>query len=582
MTDEAPERAFDEGQPASTGEPGMAQGEDESSRAQTDSSGDQASGVPDGPKAQEEAGSVDRRSFFRVFSRQTISTVAQVAGMANAVQRGTAAALTTAAELGLGSPQANAERFASGAMTAPALDDAGETFSGLSHGSVAEAPPRFRSPYRVAADMLYVLDQRLVPDRLEEISCRRGADVAFLMRTMAVTGGPLLAQVAAYGLALTALEVADRRWQERSAELRRATQVMTFARPSARMVRWAMDRLEPIWKASEHDLMGTNAASAMRAEAEAIASEVSIGNSQISRTAAELLRQPNGQVVRVLVHGDPGTLTSGMIGTGLAAIQQLAGEGHPIKVWLTETRPFLEGARLAAWELRLAGIEHTVLPDSAVAWLLEHEPVDAVLLGAEWIAANGDTANVVGSRAVAELASLGLRDGVPVPVYVCAPVASIGLDAADGKAIPPDMRPGRDLATFQSGFKPPREGLLNPATDVVPASRITAFVTEEGVLGAPFGKSLAEAVAASDARRPAPRPTPEPESAMPAGSATAVGSASAPASATTAGSATATRNATSAESATSEGSAAAAGTLMSPPSASAAQSAATPEVAGTG
>jgi methylthioribose-1-phosphate isomerase len=432
--------------------------------------------------------------------------VAQVAGMASAVSRG-----TTAAELGLGSPQANAERLASGAMTAPALDDAGEAFGGARHGVAGgEPPPQFRSPYRVTSDMLYVLDQRLVPDRLEEIACRRGADVAFLMRTMAVTGGPLLAQVASYGLALTALEVANRRWQERSAELRRATQVMTFARPSARMVRWAMDRLEPIWKASEHDLLGINAASAIRAEAEAIASEASIGNSEIARTMAELLRQPNGEVVRVLVHGDPGTLTSGMAGTGLAAIQQLASEGHPIKVWLTETRPFLDGARLAAWELRLAGIEHTVLPDSAVAWLLEHEPVDAVLLGAEWIAANGDTANVVGSRAVAELASLGLQDGVPVPVYVCAPAASIGLDTPDGRAIPPDMRPGRDLAAFQSGFKPPREGLLNPAVDMVPGARISAFVTDEGVLGVPFETSLAQAVAARDARRSLP-PTPETE-----------------------------------------------------------------------
>ncbi len=498
----------------------------------------------------QDTGSVDRRSFFRVFSRQTISTVAQVAGMANAVSRGTTAALTTAAELGLGSPRANAERLASGAMTAPALDDAGETFGGGGHGAVAEATPRFRSPYRVAADMLYVLDQRLVPDRLEEIACRRGADVAFLMRTMAVTGGPLLAQVASYGLAFTALEVANRRWQERSAELRRATQALTFARPSARMVRWAMERLEPIWKESEHDLLGINAASTMRAEADAIASEASIGNSAIARTMAELLRQPNGEPVRVLVHGDPGTLTSGMIGTGLAAIQQLAGEGHPMKVWLTETRPFLEGARLAAWELRLAGIEHTVLPDSAVAWLLEHEPVDAVLLGAEWIAANGDTANVVGSRAVAELASLGLRDGVPVPVYVCAPMASIGMDAVDGRAIPPDMRPGRDLATFQTGFKPPREGLLNPAIDVVPSSKITAFVTEEGVLGAPFGKSLDEATSARDAPRQA--------------RVSADDSAPSPASAT------------------SEGSAPTVGTAMASRSAPAADAAGTTEVAGTG
>lgn len=471
--------------------------------------------------------------------------------MANAVTRGATAALTTAAELGLGSPQANAERLASGAMTSPALDDAGETFGGGGHGAAAEAPPRFRSPYRVAADMLYVLDQRLVPDRLEEIACRRGADVAFLMRTMAVTGGPLLAQVSSYGLAFTALEVANRRWQERSAELRRTTQALTFARPSARMVRWALDRLEPIWKESEHDLLGINAASAMRAEAEAIASEASIDNSEIARTTAELLRRPNSEVVRILVHGDPGTLTSGMVGTALAAIQQLAGEGHPIKVWVTETRPFLEGARLAAWELRLAGIEHTVLPDSAVAWLLEHEPVDAVLLGAEWIAANGDTANVVGSRAVAELAALGLRDGVPVPVYVCAPVASIGMDAADGAAIPSDLRPGRDLATFQTGFKPPREGLLNPAIDVVPASRITAFVTEEGVLGAPFEASLSEAVRAGTARR-----------AARAAQGTSEGSGTSP------------------ERGTSEGTAATVGIGMTTQSAAAADDVA-PEVAGT-
>jgi methylthioribose-1-phosphate isomerase len=498
MNDEAPERPGDEGPRPSSDEPGAASGDDRTAPEHGHADDGSPLQQPDGRPAQAAPGSIDRRSFFNVFSRQTISTVAQVAGMANAVTRGTTAALTTAAELGLGSPQANAERLASGAMTAPALDDAGEAFSGAGRGVGVEATPRFRSPFRVGADVVYVLDQRLVPDRLEEIACMRGADVAFEMRRMAVTGGALMAQVAAYGLALTARELAQRGWPERRAELRRTSQVLTSARPTARMVRWAIDRMEPIWMASEHDLYGTNAASAMRAEAEAIASETSIANTRIARTTAELLRQPDGQVVRILVHGDPGTLTSGMIGTGLAAIQQLAAEGRPVKVWLTETRPFLEGARLAAWELGLAGIDHTVLPDSAVAWLMEHEVLDAVLLGAEWIAANGDTANVVGSRATAELASLGLRDGTPVPVYVCAPVASIGLDAADGRAIPSDMRPGRDLATFQDGFTPPRDGLLNPATDVVPAARISAIVTEEGVLGAPFGKSIAEAVAAGN------------------------------------------------------------------------------------
>ena len=201
------------------------------------------------------------------------------------------------------------------------------------------------------------------------------------------------------------------------------------------------------------------------------------------------------------MHGDPGLLSCGQVATALGAITLLASEGRELRVWVTETRPYLDGARLAAWELTNAGIEHTVLPDTAVAYLLDHEHIDAVLLGAECIAANGDTANVIGSQAVAELACRARADTQRVPVYICAPATCIDTATPDGSAIPVELRPGRDLATYQSGINPTRVNALNPATDVIPARCIEAFVTELGVLHSPTPRELAAAFAERESHR---------------------------------------------------------------------------------
>ena len=444
------------------------------------------------------AAHVDRRAFFRSFGRQTVSTVAQVAGLASAFSRGTTSMLSGVMEMGLGDPAANAERLergmqpgldasAAGTAQVPAILS-GEAFA-------AQGGTGYRSPYRVDGDTLYLLDQRLLPDRLEEIACRGGPDVAVQMRTMSVSGGALLAQVAAYGVALTARNVADRRPQEREAEIRRSIQALIYARPACRMVRWAMAQMEEAAAALDQEAPGEDIADALRGRADELAWSASIGQARIARGVAGLWSQTAGVPIYVLVHGDPGALTSGSVGTALAGIQQLGSSGQRVRVWITETRPHLEGARLAAWELRLADIEHTVLADGAVAWLLEHEPIDAVLLGGEWIAANGDTANVIGSRVVAEMAALGIRGGGPVPVYVCAPLATVDLATPDGRGIPPDMRPGRELATYGAGKLPAGGEALNPALDVVPARCITGFVTEEGVLRPPYPEALRTATA---------------------------------------------------------------------------------------
>ena len=142
----------------------------------------------------------------------------------------------------------------------------------------------------------------------------------------------------------------------------------------------------------------------MRREADTLAIDAMTDHAAIAQHLAALLPRPTGRPLHLLVHGNPGLLSCGQVATALGAITLLSSEGRELHVWVTETRPYLDGARLAAWELSNAGIEHTVLPDTAVAYLLDHEDIDAVLVGAETIAANGDTANVVGSQAVAELA----------------------------------------------------------------------------------------------------------------------------------------------------------------------------------
>jgi methylthioribose-1-phosphate isomerase len=220
-------------------------------------------------------------------------------------------------------------------------------------------------------------------------------------------------------------------------------------------------------------------------------------------------------------------LTCGHVGTALNALGQLQAQSVPLKAWVAETRPYLEGARLATWELRHLGVEHVVVTDTAVAYLLAHERIDAVLMGAEWICANGDAAGVIGSRAVAEMAAVAGRE--PVAVYLCAPAATIDPPTADGTAIPTELRPGRDVSAYLTGFRAERAVVLNPGLDVIPAGRITRFVTEAGVLdpadGAALAAAAAGAVAVAPDSSPPAVPDPAPPDSLPAAATEASGSA---------------------------------------------------------
>jgi methylthioribose-1-phosphate isomerase len=431
---------------------------------------------------------VDRRSFFRAFSRQTVTAVAQVAGMANAVQRGTTAAVVGAVGYGLGVPEQNARRLSS--ARPGAVTDAADP-------ATAEPEAAFRSPYRLVDGALHVLDQRQIPDQFEEIACARAADVAFQMRMLAVSGGPLLGQLAAYGFALTASEGAAWPLSRRQAELRRASQLLTYARPAARPVRAALGRMEAVAErlGADSDSNGADMAGALMVEAHAIATEAAAAHAAIAQHTASALRPAEGQPLSVLVVGDPGLLTSGQVGTGIAALQMLAQSGVQLRVWVTEGRPRLEGARLASYELRMAGIDHTVVADAAVAWLLATEKVDAVLIAAEWVASDGDTIATIGGRAVAELAHAALHDGTPTRVYVLAPGSAIGPDTFAETSVPAESRAPRELASDHGRAKHRGTDAVNPAVELIPHDRISAFVTETGVHRPPFADLVPGAIA---------------------------------------------------------------------------------------
>ena len=434
-----------------------------------------------------------RRQFFRLFGKQAIQTVTQVAGVASAVSQMPTNAAAGLMGLGLGDTRQNA----AGAVSRQVAQRSTAT-----PPTTVDAP--YRSPYRIDGDVLYLVDQRRLPEVLEEQACRRGSDIAFYLRAAAARGGPLMAQLGAYGLAMTARESAGRSAPQRSSELRRVTRAIAMSRPGSRMLQWALETLNDLAEAMGTEASGDDVAVALRTAADTLAMEAQQDHARIAQLTAELLPRPDGRPLHVLIHGDPGALTSGMVGTAINALMLRAADDPKVHVWVTETRPYLEGARLATWELANAGIEHTLLPDSAVAALLDMEAIDAVLMGAEWIAANGDTANVIGSRGVAELAAAAVAG--PVPVYVCTPLTSYDPDVPDGSAIPPDIRPARDLGIYLTGVRIDRLHGYNPAADVIPARRITAFVTEMGVLSPSDGDALRGALAERAARRIWPEP----------------------------------------------------------------------------
>jgi methylthioribose-1-phosphate isomerase len=298
-----------------------------------------------------------------------------------------------------------------------------------------------------------LLDQRRLPDEVVELECRSVADVAAAIRDMAVRGAPAIGVAAGYGLALAAA---------RGEDLNAAEALLGSARPTAVNLRWALERLR--------DDPSVERARELHAE------EVERCR-QMAAHAATLM-QPG---TRALTHCNTGGLATGGYGTALGALRAAWERGLLERVLVDETRPLLQGARLTAFELERLGIPHAVIADSAAASMMAAGEVDCVLTGADRIAANGDTANKIGTYALAVLAR---HHGIPM--YVVAPTSTVDLGTPTGAEIPIEERSPEELTA--------RFAARNPAFDVTPAGLISAIVTEHGVHLAPYSESLAALV----------------------------------------------------------------------------------------
>lgn len=433
--------------------------------------GSQAPGTP--------APTVDlgRRGFFRAFAGELIQTAATMAGAAQALQRASA----EAAGVILGP--------ASAAGLLGVADDAG--------ASVPSGPHGFRTPFREDDGVLYLIDQRRLPDALVEYACRSAGEVAYAIREMVIRGAPAIGQAAAIGMAVTAEKMRTSRPYARRATLRGSANALINARPTAINLRWAVDRMMARYvEIGDLSEDGDAIADALRAEADAIVFEATTDHGRLAGFGLEVLPTPDERPVRILTHCNTGPLAAGQFGTALGVVQAAHNAHRPIYVWVDETRPYLQGARLTAWELAQAGVAHALIPDVAAGHLMARGEVDVILVGADRVAANGDTANKVGTYTLAVLAA---RHGIPF--YVCAPTSSIDLDTPDGSTIPIEERRAEEVLEIRGvRLAPPGTEVRNPAFDITPAELISGIVTEQGVVRAPFEVGLRDAVAGARER----------------------------------------------------------------------------------
>ena len=302
---------------------------------------------------------------------------------------------------------------------------------------------------RLEPGRVVLLDQRRLPLEEVELECRTAADVAVAIRELAVRGAPAIGVAAAYAYALAAAQGED---------LDEADRVLRASRPTAVNLTWALDRMH-------EDASGEHARQIHRDE---------VARCKAMAAHAAALLEPG---TRALTHCNAGGLATGGYGSAVGALLAARERGLLEHVWVDETRPLLQGARLTAWELERAGIPSTVIADSAAASLMAAGEVDCIVTGADRIAANGDTANKIGTYSLAVLARHHA-----VPMYVVAPSSTLDLETPDGSSIPIEER---DPSEITSRF-PAR----NPAFDVTPAALITAIVTEAGVHRPPYSSSL--------------------------------------------------------------------------------------------
>jgi methylthioribose-1-phosphate isomerase len=327
-----------------------------------------------------------------------------------------------------------------------------------------------------------MLDQRLLPTQEIYRSYRDYRAVARAIKDMVIRGAPAIGVAAAMGIALGARRLKN---IDRPEEFERLCQVFAATRPTAVNLFWAIDRMRGIY--NRFRVHGRAVlCEQLEQEARKIHHEDIVANRRMGRYGATLI--PKGATV--LTHCNAGALATAGYGTALGVIRAAWEQGKKISVFVPETRPFLQGARLTAWELSKEGIPATLITDNMVGHFLQQGAIDCVVVGTDRTAANGDVANKIGTYTTAVLA---VRH--QVPFYVAAPTSSIDLNCPDGTHIPIEERSAREVThVLRQQIAPPGIQVANPAFDVTPHELVSAIVTEKGIARDPFTKTLSQLV----------------------------------------------------------------------------------------
>jgi len=331
------------------------------------------------------------------------------------------------------------------------------------------------------AGAVRLIDQTRLPGEEVYIECRTIEEVAEAIRTMKVRGAPAIGVTAAMGLALGGQTIQAETFKGFSQALEGMAALLSRTRPTAVNLAWGLRRLLEVARKSR-DLSVPEIKAALVAEARKMREEDIQNNRVMGQHGQTLIPDP----ARILTHCNAGGLATAGYGTAVGVIRAAAEAGKRIMVWVDETRPLLQGARLTAWELVKARIPVTLIADSMAGSLMGRGQVDVVVVGADRIARNGDVANKIGTYSVALLARAH-----GIPFYVAAPVSTLDLSLADGSQIPIEERAPEEV-THHGGRRLAPEGVrvVNPAFDVTPASCVDAIITERGIARPPYDVSL--------------------------------------------------------------------------------------------
>jgi methylthioribose-1-phosphate isomerase len=330
--------------------------------------------------------------------------------------------------------------------------------------------------------MVRMIDQRLLPSQELWLEYRDYRTVAEAIQTMVIRGAPAIGVAAAYGAAFGARDIDADNFEAFYVELEQVCATLAATRPTAVNLFWALDRM----KAKARELSGhplSEIKSALLSEAQTIADDDITINRTMGRHGAQLIADG----ARVLTHCNAGALATGGYGTALGVIRAAVESGKTLSVLADETRPFLQGSRLTAWELHKDGIPVTLICDNMAGSLMRQGEIDCVIVGADRIAANGDVANKIGTYSVAVLAK---EHGLPF--YVAAPLSTIDLKIPDGDHIPIEERDASEVTHCgQTQLAPEGIKVRNPAFDVTPATLVSAIITERGVVSGDYLTGLA-------------------------------------------------------------------------------------------